>query len=221
MALAQRFSLVRFGNDRLVSDQQSPTLFLDIPSEGCLAAGKLLIPRVKIHTGANLGLGPLSWCWLLKAFSDDFPAFFEFVADGCELFFFGEVQVGSRGVEGLGIDFYGMVFGAIGSVLSDLFFLEIARTVPLYSQALLRDGYAELSLPILLLLRLLHLLGPLGLAACFHLASPHKLVPPPHHVLILLINMPQHHKVTVNAPHLLLWTTGTVPTCFLGQKVAL
>lgn len=108
----------------------------------CLAAGKLLIPRVKIYTGAYLGLGPRYGCRLLKTFSYDFPAFFEFVTNGCELFFFCEVQIRSGGVKRFGADFDGMVFGAIGSVLSDLFFLEIASTVPLYSQTLLRDGYA-------------------------------------------------------------------------------
>lgn len=60
MALAQRFSLVRLGNDRLVSYQEGPSLFLYSASmqDVNLAAGCLLIPRVKVDACPYLCIGP-------------------------------------------------------------------------------------------------------------------------------------------------------------------
>ena len=160
MALSQGFSLVGLGHDRLASYQQRPSLLLHIATVGqAQLAGKLLITRVEVYAGPDLGLRARGRGWLFEAFSNYLSAFFELVADGRELLFLGELQVRSGGVERLGVDFDGMVFGAIGPVLSDLFLLEITCTVLLNSQALLRDGHAELSLPVLffLLLRLLAL----------------------------------------------------------------
>lgn len=110
-----------------------------------------------------------------------------------------------------------MVLGAIGAVLSDLFFLENTSTILLNSQALLSYGHAELSLPIFFFL----LLCLLDLNTYLALISSHKLIPSPHHVLILLKDVPQHHEITVDASHLLFRAARTVCRRFLCEEIAL
>lgn len=117
----------------------------------------------------------------------------------------------------LGVDFDRMVLGTIGTILSDLFFLEITSIILLNSQALLSNGHAKLSLPIFFFL----LLPLLSLNTHFTLIRPHKLISPSHYVLILLKDVPQHNEITMDAPHLLFWSACTVHLCFLCMKVAL